>query len=64
MRPKEDGGLGIQVAKAKNLALLTKLNWRMYQEKKTLWAKVILKKYCSPSRMRARDPNALPCSSN
>ena len=64
MRPKEDGGLGIQAAKAKNLALLAKLNWRMYQEKEALWAKVILKKYCSPSRMRARDPDALPCSPN
>ena len=36
MRPKEDGGLGIQVAKAKNLALLAKLNWRMYREKEAL----------------------------
>ena len=26
VRPKEDGGLEIQVAKAKNLALLAKLN--------------------------------------
>ena len=26
VRPKEDGGLEIQAAKAKNLALLTKLN--------------------------------------
>ena len=64
MRPKEDGGLRIQAAKAKNLALLAKLNWRMYQEKEALWAKVILKKYCSPFRMRARDPDALPCSPN
>ena len=36
VRPKEDGGLGIQVAKAKNLALLAKLNWRMYREKEAL----------------------------
>ena len=35
----------------------------MYQER-VVWAKVILKKYCSPSRTRARDPDALPCSLN
>ena len=64
MKPKEDGGLGIQVAKAKNLALLAKLNWRMYQEKDALWAQVILKKYCSLSRVRARDSDALPSSPN
>ena len=29
IRPKEEGGLGIQAAKIKNLALLAKLNWRM-----------------------------------
>ena len=64
VKPKEDGGLGIQVAKAKNLALLAKLNWRMYQEKDALWAQVILKKYCSLSRVRARDSDALPSSPN
>ena len=64
IRPKEEGGLGIQAARAKNLALLAKLNWRMYQEKKSLWAKVILKKYCSVERMRARDPDKLPASPN
>ena len=30
IRPKEEGGFGIQGARAKNLALLAKLNWRMY----------------------------------
>ena len=29
IRPKEEGGLGIQPARAKNVALLAKLNWRM-----------------------------------
>ena len=46
IRPKEEGGLGIQVARAKNLALLAKLNWRMNHKKEILWAKVILRKYC------------------
>ena len=45
IRTKEERGLGIQVAIAKILALLSKLNWGMNQEKEALWAKVILKKY-------------------
>lgn len=44
---KEQGGLGIQAVKGKNLALLAKPNWRMYQEKDALWARIILKNYCS-----------------
>ena len=30
VKPKEEGGLGIQAARAKNITLLSKLNWRMY----------------------------------
>ena len=62
IRSKKEGGLGIQAAKFKNLALLVKLNWRLNQEKESLWAKVILKKYCSMDRRRARDLEKLPCS--
>ena len=62
IRPIEEGGLGIQAARAKNIALLAKLNWRLYQEKDALWAKVILSKYCSNSRQTTRDPDKLPCS--
>ena len=36
IQPKEEGGLGIQVARAKNVALLAKLNWRLNQEKEAL----------------------------
>lgn len=32
-KPKEEGGLGLQSAKEKNLALLAKLNWRLHNEK-------------------------------
>ena len=64
IRPKEEGGLRIQAAKFKNLALLAKLNWRLNQEKESIWAKVILRKYCSVNRMRARVPDKLPCSPN
>ena len=38
---KEDGGLGIQSAKGRNLTLLTKLNWRFQTEGESLWAKVL-----------------------
>ena len=64
VRSKEEGGLGIQEARAKNIALLSKLNWRMYHEHDALWAKVILKKYCANSRVRSRDPDKLPSSPN
>ena len=64
IQPKEEGGLGIQAARAKNVALLAKLNWRMYQENDSLWVKVILSKYCSSDRRRARDPDKLPASSS
>ena len=53
-----------QATRAKNVALLAKLNWRMYQEKDSLWAKVILNKYCSLDRRRARDPDKLLGSSS
>ena len=64
MKPKDEGGLGIQEARAKNIALLSKLNWRMYHEQDALWAKVILKKYCANSRGRSRDPEKHPSSPN
>nr|POE86054.1 putative ribonuclease h protein [Quercus suber] len=54
--------LNILAARAKNIALLAKLNWRLYQEKESLWAKVMLRKYCSQSRQKANDPDKLPCS--
>ena len=64
IRPKAEGGLGMQAARAKNIALLAKLNWRLYQDKDSIWAKVLLGKYCSQHRKNSIDPNTLPCSSN
>lgn len=64
IRSKEEGGLGIESARAKNLALLTKLNWRMYHEKEALWAKVLLNKYCSQTRCNSKDPDKLPSSAS
>ena len=34
VRSKEEGGLRIHAARAKNIVMLSKLNWRMYHEKK------------------------------
>lgn len=64
IRPKEEGSLGIQSTRAKNNALLAKLNWRMYPEKEVVWTRILLNKYCSNSRRRAANPNALPSSPN
>ena len=61
--PKEEGGLSIQQSRAKNIALLAKLNWRLYHEKDALWMKIILNKYCSWTRRISKDPDKLPCSS-
>ena len=62
IKAKEEGGLGIQAARSKNIAMLAKLNWRLYQEKDLLWAKVLLYKYCSWHRMEAKNSDSLPCS--
>ena len=62
VKSKEEGGLGLQSARAKNIALLAKLNWRLYQEKEALWARVLLNKYYSQSRKRSKDPDKLSCS--
>ena len=33
IKSKEEGGLGLQSAKGKNIALLSKLNWRFHTKK-------------------------------
>lgn len=64
VRSKEEGGLEIQLARAKNIALLTKLNWRMYHEKDAIWARVILNKYCSNHRRSVENLDKLPSFPN
>ena len=64
VKSKEKGGLGIQAARAKNIALLLMLNWRMYHEQDANWAKVILHKYYLGLRARSSNPNKLPSSLN
>lgn len=43
--PKREGGLGIHLSKEMNISLLAKLGWRLLQNKESLWAKVLRKKY-------------------
>lgn len=38
---KEEGGIGLQMARGRNIALLTKLNWRLHTEQDSLWARVL-----------------------
>lgn len=59
-RPKFEGGLGLQMAKGRNIALLAKLNWRFHLEGETLWARVLKNKYCSQLRVRSRNQDNLP----
>lgn len=44
-RPKRLGGLGIRQARISNLALISKLGWRISTEKKPLWIQVLRNKY-------------------
>ena len=44
-KSKKNGGLGLQSAKEKNIALLAKLNWRFHPKKDSLWAWVLSHKY-------------------
>ena len=61
-KPKDEGGLGLQIAKGRNVSLLAKLNWRLSTEKEALWAKVLKQKYCNFRRERAINADRLPCS--
>lgn len=62
MKPKMDGGLGLQSAKGKNLALLAKLNWRYHMEKHSIWVKVLKRKYCTTCKLNSNNKEKLPCS--
>ncbi|CAA7012924.1 unnamed protein product [Microthlaspi erraticum] len=42
---KNDGGLGIRSAKEMNLAMIAKMGWRLLQDKESLWASVLRRKY-------------------
>lgn len=48
--PKEHGGLGIQAARPKNMAMLAKLHWRYKTEKDKFWVKVLSHKYENPKK--------------
>lgn len=61
-KAKEKGGLGIQAAKPKNIAILAKLNWRFHTEKSSLWVRVLSNKYCG-QRERPRSLMTLPSCS-
>jgi ribonuclease HI len=53
-RPRDLGGLGLYSTKARNIALLAKLNWRAMEDPNSLWAKTLIAKYCPNSIMDGR----------
>ena len=61
-KPKVEGGLGIQTAKGRNMAYLSKLNWRFHEEKNALWSQVLRKKYLTRRRFSSSNVNSLPSS--
>ena len=60
--PKELGGLGLHNMKERNNAILAELCWRLACEKEAPWAKMLVAKYLSTSRM-TDEGRKLPCSS-
>uniref|UniRef100_A0A2N9HFI3 Reverse transcriptase domain-containing protein n=1 Tax=Fagus sylvatica TaxID=28930 RepID=A0A2N9HFI3_FAGSY len=53
-RPRDLGGLGLYSTKARNLALLAKLNWRVMEDPNSLWARTLIAKYCPNGIMDGR----------
>ena len=47
IKSKEEGGLGLQTAKGRNVALLSKLNWRFHMEGEAPWVNVLKMTYCN-----------------
>ena len=47
--------MGLQTAKGRNIALLSKLNWRLHIERESPWARVLRAKYCSAQRIHSRN---------
>lgn len=57
-KPKKERGLGLHLAKGRNLALLAKLNWRFHNEENILWRKILEKKYLTPRRLASKAQEA------
>ena len=60
--PKELGRLGLHKMKKRNYAILAKFCWRLACEKEAPWAKLLVAKYLSTSRL-TNEGRKLPCSS-
>ena len=61
-KPKREGCLGIYATKAKNIALLAKLNWRLMTETSSLWAKVLNHNYRVDKRLTSAHLKLRTCS--
>ena len=61
-RTKEEGGLGLQTTRGRNIALFAKLNWRLHTEQDMLWTRVLKQKYCTGKRASAINADRLSCS--
>lgn len=44
-KKKDNGGLGLKKANVQNLALLSKLSWKMVNEKESMWRHTLREKY-------------------
>lgn len=60
-KPKDNGGLGIRRAKDQNLALLTKLGWKVATNEDALWVKLLRFKYLGSHSLFSW-PSRIPAS--
>lgn len=60
---KVNGGLRLYCTKPRNIATLAKLNWRLLEEKYSLWDKILMAKYC-PSGLASENALTNWSSSN
>lgn len=59
-KSKEEGGLGLQAAKGRNIAMLSKLKWRFRTKRDAPWVQVLKMKYSNQRRRVACNENHLP----
>ena len=61
-KTKEEGGLCLQTARGRNIAMLAKLNWRLHIKNDAPWSQALRSKYCNNRRVNLANVDKLSCS--
>lgn len=56
-KSKDMGGLGLRKARTQNLALLTKLGWKLINDEDSLWVKILKSKYLKHNSLQSWPSN-------